>query len=185
MSKIYTKTGDKGNTALIGGKTVSKDSLQVEAYGNVDELKSYISLLIDLADTDSICDNLKVILIRLFDIESLIASANVETMAKMPTLSEKDVLFLENSIDKMSKSLPQLKSFVLPGGHIFNSHCNIARTVCRRTERSCIRFWNQQPELFNPIVEKYLNRLSDYLFTLSRFWNNKNNIPEALWLPKK
>ena len=185
MSKIYTKTGDKGDTALIGGKRISKAALQVEAYGNVDELKSYIALLIDIADKDSICGDLKIILIRLFDIESLIASADVETMEKMPVLSETDVLFLENSIDEMNKTLPQLKSFVLPGGHIFNSHCNIARAVCRRTERSCIRFWNQQPELFNPIVEKYLNRLSDYLFTLSRFWNNKNDIPEALWLPEK
>ena len=112
------------------------------------------------------------------------ASSDKETSAKMPQITDSNIQFLETKIDEMEETLPPLKAFVLPGGHSFNSQCHITRTICRRTERSCIRFWELQPELFNSLVEKYLNRLSDYLFTLSRYWNNKKDVSEVLWLPK-
>lgn len=181
--KVYTKSGDKGTTALIGGKRISKADLQVEAYGNVDELKSHIALLSDLIDLKDIKEELQEIIVKLFITESLIASADVPTAAKMPQLKETDIEFLESRMDAMEENLPPLKAFVLPGGHVVNSQINIARAICRKTERSCIRFWDRKPKLFNPMAEKYLNRLSDYLFTLSRFWNIKNNISEVLWLP--
>lgn len=182
--KLYTKTGDKGTTALIGGKRVSKSDLQVEAYGTVDELKSHIALLSDMIKMKEAEEDLKTIIEKLFIAESLMASSNTQTSSKMPQLKEEDIQFLETKIDKMDEVLPPLKAFVLPGGHTINSHIHIARTICRRAERNCIRFWDQQPELFNVMVEKYLNRLSDYLFTLSRFWSINNDVLEVLWLPK-
>jgi cob(I)alamin adenosyltransferase len=182
--KIYTRTGDQGMTSLIGGKRVNKSDIQVEAYGTIDETKSYIALLMDLIDIQDVKKDLNIIIIKLFEAESVVAAANLQSAQKMPQLNESDIEFLENRIDQMDEELPALNAFVLPGGHLVNSNCHIARTVCRRAERSILRLWSESPELYNPLVEKYLNRLSDYLFTLSRFYSVNKNIPEILWLNK-
>lgn len=183
--KIYTRTGDKGMTSLIGGKRISKSDIQVEAYGCIDEAKSYVALLMDLIDVEEIKEDLKKIIIKMFEAESVVAATNIESAAKMPQISEDDIKFLEDKIDQMDEELPPLTAFVLPGGDVVNSNCHIARTICRRAERAILRLWEEKPDLYNPMVEKYFNRLSDYLFTLSRFYNVKKNIPELLWLPKK
>lgn len=182
--KIYTRSGDQGMTSLIGGKRVNKSDLQVEAYGSIDEAKSYIALLMDLIEIESVKNELNEIIVNLFVAESIVAASTSEAAAKMPQLLESNVKSLEDSIDKMDEILPPLTAFVLPGGYHINSYCHIARTICRRAERATLRLWNQEPSLYNPIVEKYLNRLSDYLFALSRFTNIKMNIPEVLWQTK-
>ncbi len=182
--KVYTKSGDRGSTSLIGGKRVSKAALQVEAYGSIDELKSHIALLGDLFEDKDVKEVLEQIIIKLFEAESLVASAGAEAAGKMPQLKEEDVEFLERNIDKMDEVLPGLKAFVLPGGSALNSHCNIARAVCRRAERATIRFDEDSPKPYVKPVVKYLNRLSDYLFTLSRYSLFLEGKKEILWLPK-
>ena len=182
--KIYTKSGDKGKTTLIGGKRVEKTDIQVEAYGTIDELKSHIALLFDLFDDEKTKTDLQKIITNLFIAESLVASATKETAAKMPNLTDDDVVSLEKQIDAMDEQLEPLTAFVLPGGSLLNSHCNIARTVCRRTERICLRLWKEKPELHNETVAKYLNRLSDYLFTLSRYAMKITGKREIFWNTK-
>ncbi|OIO99238.1 MAG: ATP:cob(I)alamin adenosyltransferase [Bacteroidetes bacterium CG2_30_33_31] len=183
--KIYTKAGDKGETSLIGGRRVNKSDLQVEAYGTIDELKSHIALLSDMIKAEDINENLKKIIIHLFEAESVVACATIEAVSKMPKLSEEDVLWLEKNIDMMDEKLPPLTAFILPGGDASYSQSHIARTVCRRAERACLRFWEVNKTLYNPTVEKYLNRLSDYLFTLSRYILNYKGIKENLWQSKE
>ncbi len=182
--KIYTRSGDQGMTSLIGGKRVTKADLQVEAYGSIDEAKSYIALLKDMIEMEEIKNELTQIIVNLFVAESIVAAVTTEAALRMPQLKESDIDALEKSIDRMDEELPALTAFVLPGGHPINSYSHIARTVCRRAERDVLRLWNSQPELYNPLVEKFLNRLSDYLFTLSRFCSIKLNIPEVLWVSK-
>ncbi|MBN2745137.1 MAG: cob(I)yrinic acid a,c-diamide adenosyltransferase [Bacteroidales bacterium] len=182
--KIYTRSGDQGMTSLIGGKRVTKADLQVEAYGSIDEAKSYIALLMDMIDMQDIKEELTQIIVNMFVAESLVAAVSTDAALRMPQLVEKDIDILEKAIDRMDEDLPALTAFVLPGGHPINSYCHIARTVCRRAERDVLRLWNLQPDLYNPLVEKFLNRLSDYLFTLSRFCSVKMNIPEVLWVSK-
>jgi len=177
--KIYTKTGDKGETSLIGGKRVPKYHDRIEAYGTLDELNSYIGLVADL----SIDDHSKSILIeiqdRVFTAESILAAENPGEHKFIPSLSESDIFFLEKEIDKMNEALPELQSFILPGGHIASSHCHIARCICRRAERLCIKLAQSQP--IDPLVVKYLNRLSDYLFVLARKLVYDNKATEKPW----
>jgi cob(I)alamin adenosyltransferase len=181
--KIYTKGGDYGKTSLVGGKRVDKYDLQVEAYGSIDELKSYIGLVYDYADDMISKKNLLTIMEHLFVAESMVSADSEKSLEKMPQLTEQDVEFLEQDIDRMNMVLPPLKAFILPGGHPMISHCHIARTICRRAERACLRF-GAEKEL-PPLVGKYLNRLSDYLFVLARYSAKKLDIDELLWLPKK
>lgn len=183
--KIYTKTGDKGMTSLIGGKRVTKADLQVEAYGDIDELKSHLAYLMDMLSDEELAKELKQIIVKLFEAESIVAANTLEAAAKMPQLTDEDILFLEQRIDAMDERLPALTAFVLPGGHPVNSYCHIARTVCRRAERSVLRLWQERAELENTLVEKYLNRLSDYLFALSRYLSIQHDVPEHLWISKK
>ena len=180
--KIYTKGGDKGKTSLTGGTRVEKYDLQVEAYGSIDELKSYIGLVYDYADDMLTKKNLLMIIEKLFIAESLVSADSRKALAKLPQLNEEDVLFLERDIDRMNKALPPLTAFILPGGHPMVSHCHIARAICRRAERACLRFGAEKelPEF----VGKYLNRMSDYLFVLSRYTAKLLNVDELLWLPK-
>ena len=182
--KIYTKTGDAGTTSLIGGTKVSKAHLRIEAYGTVDELNSYIGLCKDLlADQDS-KSVLQEIQDRLFTIGSALAcDPEKETKLKIPDLKEEDITLLENAIDKMNGELPPMKSFILPGGHPTVSHLHIARCVCRRAERSCVRLQMEKNEV-DPIIPKYLNRLSDYLFILARYSGLTLNIAEFPWKPR-
>ena len=170
--KIYTKTGDAGTTALFGGKRVSKADLRVDAYGTVDELNSYLGLLFEEDLIIQIQD-------RLFTIGAILATEPGNTKVKVPRLSEEDVIVLEKAIDKMEESLEPMKHFILPGGHPTVSFCHIARTVCRRAERIVVALDN-----VDPLVIKYLNRLSDYLFVLSRFLSKKLNAKETPWIPK-
>ena len=180
--KIYTKGGDHGKTSLTGGTRVDKFDLQVEAYGSIDELKSYIGLVYDYADDMLSKKNLLIIIEKLFVAESLVSADSVKAINKLPQLFEKDITFLEKDMDRMNKVLPPLTAFILPGGHPMISHCHIARTICRRTERTCLRYGAEKdlPEF----VGKYLNRLSDYLFVLARYSAKKLDVDELLWLPK-
>jgi cob(I)alamin adenosyltransferase len=184
-SKIYTKTGDKGTTGLIGGTKVPKSHLRIEAYGTVDELNSFIGLLTDyLNAAGTSTPLLKEIQDRLFTIgSSLACDPEKEPKLKIPDLKEGDVLTLENEIDRMMSELPPMKSFLLPGGHIAVSTTHITRCVCRRAERACVRL--QEEQLFvDPLVLRYLNRLSDYLFVLARYTAQLLYVPEIPWQPR-
>jgi cob(I)alamin adenosyltransferase len=180
-SKIYTKTGDQGTTSLIGGTKVPKSHIRIEAYGTVDELNSYIGLCKDLITDNSIHSILGEIQDRLFTIGSSLACDPVkEPKMKLPDLKEEDVVLLEKEIDRMNEIIPPLKSFVLPGGHPTVSHLHIARCVCRRAERCCVRLEEES----EPVILKYLNRLSDYLFVLSRYMSHLLNVSEIPWKPR-
>jgi len=189
-TKIYTKTGDKGMTALIGGTKVPKSSARIEAYGTVDELNSFIGLLMDQlilapgplpAETTPF---LREIQDRLFTIgSSLACDPEKEPRLKIPDLREEDVQKVEAEIDRMMTVLPPMKSFLLPGGHVAVSTAHVARCVCRRAERGCVRLHEEQ--LFvEPLVLRYLNRLSDYLFVLARYAAHLLQVPEIPWRPR-
>ena len=180
--KIYTKTGDKGTTALFGGKRVSKADLRIDAYGTVDELNSFLGLVRDQEVNQKRKDIIIEIQNTLFVVGSNLATEPGNTKVKTPSLGESDIEFLENEIDKMESELPPLKTFVLPGGHQSVSFCHVARTVCRRAERMSIAL-NEQ-ENVEPVIIKYLNRLSDYLFVLSRKMALELGANEIPWRPK-
>src|SRR5215218_3437973 len=166
--KIYTKTGDGGATSLIGGTKVPKSDLRIDAYGTVDELNCWIGLINDQLNSAEFKNELKDIQDRLFTIgSSLACDADKEPKMKLPDLHESDIKLLEVKIDEMTAQLPPMKSFILPGGHITISSIHICRTVCRRAERLVVAM--QQHDLFvDAKLIQYLNRLSDYLFTLAR-----------------
>jgi cob(I)alamin adenosyltransferase len=183
-SKIYTKTGDAGKTSLIGGTKVSKSHLRIETYGTTDELNSYIGLVGDLLTDEHSKAILKEIQDRLFTIgSSLACDPHKEPLMKIPDLKETDVELLEKEMDKMNESLPPMKFFILPGGHPAVSTTHVARCVCRRAERLCVNM--QEHELFvDPLVIKYINRLSDYLFVLSRYAGLLLKAEEVAWRPR-
>ena len=179
--KIYTKTGDKGTTSLIGGTKVSKAHLRIEAYGTVDELNSYTGLCKDLLTDKNSVSVLQEIQDRLFTIGAALAcDPDKETKMKKPDLKEEDISLLEKEIDKMNETLPPMKFFILPGGHPTISHLHIARCICRRAERCCVRLESEHNET-EPIIIKYLNRLSDYLFVLARYTGHLLNVAELPW----
>ncbi|WP_143307774.1 cob(I)yrinic acid a,c-diamide adenosyltransferase [Chitinophaga vietnamensis] len=182
--KIYTKTGDRGKTSLIGGTKVPKSDLRIDAYGTVDELNSYIGLVNDYTAHTEKKAQLKEIQDRLFTIGAALAcDPDKETKMKIPDLHEEDVTLLERSIDDMNTELPPMKSFILPGGHVAVSTCHIARCVCRRTERLCVGM-QEQDMFIEPVVIKYLNRLSDYLFVLARWTSHHLGVEEIPWKPR-
>jgi cob(I)alamin adenosyltransferase len=181
--KIYTKTGDKGTTSLIGGTKVLKSDLRIEAYGTVDELNSYVGLCRDLITDETSKKTLQEIQDRLFTIgSSLACDPEKEPKMKIPDLKEEDIIFLEKEIDRMNESLPEMKSFVLPGGHSTVSHLHIARCVCRRAERCCVRL--QENDQATLLIIKYLNRLSDHFFVLARFISHLLGADEIPWKPR-
>jgi len=183
-TKIYTKTGDKGSTSLIGGTKVPKSHLRIEAYGTVDELNSYIGLCKDLLTDKQSKTTLQEIQDRLFTIgSSLACDPAKEPKMKIPDLKEEDISLLEKEIDRMNETLPPMKSFILPGGHSTVSHLHIARCICRRAERCCVRLELEKEEV-ESIVIKYLNRLSDYLFMLARFTSHQLRAEEIPWRPR-
>jgi cob(I)alamin adenosyltransferase len=207
-SKIYTRTGDKGMTALIGGTKVPKSSARIEAYGTVDELNSFIGLLMDqlnLTSAPSALSNpaaasspaaatplaaettpfLREVQDRLFTIgSSLACDPEKEPRLKIPDLNEEDIQKLEAEIDRMTAVLPPMKSFLLPGGHVAVSTAHVARCVCRRAERGCVRL--QEEQLFvDPLVLRYINRLSDYLFVLARYAAHLLQVSEIPWIAKR
>jgi cob(I)alamin adenosyltransferase len=182
--KIYTKTGDAGNTSLIGGTKVSKSHRRIEAYGTVDELNSFCGLCFDHLKTNNISNVLAEIQDRLFTIGSALAcDPDKETKLKIPDLHEADVELLEKEIDKMNEVLPEMKSFVLPAGHITVSTLHVARCVCRRAERCIVRMQKKEMEVSSHII-KYLNRLSDYLFVLARYAAHQLGAAEIPWQPR-
>ena len=176
--KIYTKTGDSGETGLFGGARVPKNHIRVEAYGTVDELNAYIGLLRDLVETPQYKTVLKAIQDRLFTIGASLASDPSKPMMT-PDLLPEDIELIENQIDTMEADLPTLKNFILPGGHQTVSFCNIARTVCRRAERLVVAL--DLVEKIDPLSIKYLNRLSDYLFVLGRKVGRDLGAEEIIW----
>lgn len=180
--KIYTKTGDKGQTSLFGGKRVPKHHLRIESYGTVDELNSYIGLIRD----QEIDENSRNILIeiqdRLFTIGSILATEPGNEKVKVPSINNADIELLEKEMDKMNEDLPEMRSFVLPGGHTTVSYCHIARCVCRRAERIVSHL--SELEEVNNVVLIYLNRLSDYLFVLSRKITMDKRAKEVPWVAR-
>lgn len=181
--KIYTRTGDAGTTSLFGGKRVSKADLRIEAYGTVDELNAWMGVLRDQGINAGRKEVLLAIQDRLFVMGSMLATEPGNTKVKIPLLTEEDVAFLEKEIDSMQAALPPLRSFILPGGHTAVSFCHVARTVCRRAERMVIHLHASEP--VDAQVTIFLNRLSDYLFMLSRVISHDLNVEESPWLPKK
>jgi len=176
--KIYTRTGDDGSTGLFGGKRVSKSDRRIGAYGEVDELNAYIGMLRDRATSELNKELLIKIQHNLFVVGAMLAAEPGNTKVKTPTLDENEIIVLENEIDKMEIMLPPLKCFILPGGHPSVSFAHLARTVCRRAERSVIHL--SKTEEVKEVIIKYLNRLSDYLFVLSRviaFYARAEEIP--------
>ncbi|MGB0933095.1 MAG: cob(I)yrinic acid a,c-diamide adenosyltransferase [Lishizhenia sp.] len=180
--KIYTKKGDKGQTSLIGGTRVPKSSLRIESYGTVDELNSWIGLIRDQNIEEVYKLQLKEIQDRLFTIGSSLASDPEKSNMKIPDLLATDITFLENCMDEMDESLPEMKFFVLPGGHTTVSYCHLGRCVCRRAERIVIDL--SQNDFVAELVPAYLNRLSDYLFVLGRKLTQDLQAEEIPWKPR-
>ena len=180
--KIYTKTGDTGFTSLIGGTRVPKHHIRIESYGTVDELNSYIGLIgdQDIAAHDK--KMLKEIQDRLFTIGSSLAADPEKSRMIIPDLHLTDIELLETEMDSMNENLPDLRHFILPGGSNSISYCHIARCVCRRAERITVQL--AEESVVDEKVNIYLNRLSDYLFTLARKIGNENKIPENQWIPR-
>jgi cob(I)alamin adenosyltransferase len=178
---IYTKTGDKGETSLIGGTRLPKHHIRIEAYGEVDELNSWIGLIRDQKIDAHYITILLEVQDRLFTIGSLLA-ADPNHKMKLPEIKEADVVLLEKEIDAMESTLPPMKSFVLPGGNTVVSYCHVSRCVCRRAERSILRL--AENEKVEELIYKYLNRLSDYLFMLSRKLAQDLNATETPWVAR-
>ena len=180
--KIYTRTGDKGKTSLLGGTRVWKNNERINAYGTIDELNSFLGFISDLEINQQRIKFIRNIQSRLFTVGSSLAAETTHAKEFKPDLSEDDILMLEKAIDEMNDTLPQLKNFVIPGGHKLVSGTHIARTVCRRAERLVIELAEQ--EEIEEIIITYLNRLSDYLFVLARKQAFDLNIEEIPWKPK-
>lgn len=186
--KIYTKTGDKGNTSLYGGQRVPKDHIRIEAYGTVDELNANIGLVRDQKIDKETSENLLEIQNDLFTLGAMLATPKEKEVLKsgkerlnIPKISEESISLLETLIDKMNVDLPDMKHFILPGGHTTVSFCHIARCICRRAERICVTL-NDLEEIDTHII-MYLNRLSDYLFVLARKLTYDNHCEEIPWIP--
>jgi len=179
--KIYTRTGDSGKTALIGGTRVPKYHDRIEAYGTVDELNAFVGLIRDHQEIDA--QSYKVLIEiqdRLFTLESHLAEDKEAIVAKpMPPLRDTDVVLLENEIDRMNERLPPLANFILPGGNILVSYCHVARTICRRAERISVKLSEHYP--LENIDLRYLNRLSDYFFVLARYLGQQGGAKEITW----
>jgi cob(I)alamin adenosyltransferase len=181
--KIYTKTGDKGTTALLGGSRVLKSDLRIEAYGTVDELNSYVGMLRDQEVNAGRRDLLKIIQDRLFTLGAELATAPGKDKVVKPDLYESDIELLEAEMDKMDAELPALTSFILPGGHPSVSFAHLARVVCRRAERVAVAL--NDAEWVAPLVIRYLNRLSDFFFVLGRKMAQELDAEEVKWEPRK
>lgn len=188
--KIYTKTGDKGTTALFGGTRVSKSHLRIDAYGTVDELNSYIGLVKDTYANKSVKQLLHRIQDQLFTVGAILATdpekatlKNGKERLAIPRIKLADIEQLETEIDQMNEHLPPMTHFILPGGHPTVSYCHITRCVCRRAERLATALYNSSP--FDEEVLSYLNRLSDYLFVLARQISKDVSAEEVKWIPEK
>ncbi len=177
--KIYTKTGDKGTTSLLSGDRVPKYDDRIEAYGTIDELNSFVGLLRsgNLKSEDK--DFLIKIQNNLFNIGSILALGDKEVKFKMPEITQKDVEQLEKEMDKIDENLPKLKNFVLPGGEQTTAYCHVCRSICRRSERLIVKLTEKYA--VNDTLIRYINRLSDYFFLLSRKVAQDNGFTEKTW----
>ncbi|MDQ3142098.1 MAG: cob(I)yrinic acid a,c-diamide adenosyltransferase [Bacteroidota bacterium] len=181
--KIYTKTGDEGNTSLFGGRRISKDDLRIEAYGTVDELNANIGLLSAYFIEEKLTSEFLNIQNDLFVLGShLAADPNKQNLA-IPKLENSHIESLEHSIDFMDASMNPLRSFILPGGTMAISQAHICRTICRRAERRVVSL--HQQESIYPLLIIYLNRLSDYFFTVARYIAHLEGVEDIPWIPKK
>lgn len=188
--KIYTKTGDSGQTSLFGGTRVPKHHIRINSYGTVDELNSWLGLLRDQSMDKTSKQTLQLIQEKLFTLGAILATDPEKKILKsgkerlnIPKINEDDVLQLEDQMDTMNSSLPPMTHFILPGGHPTVSYCHIARTICRRAERMASILQENEP--MDPFVLKYLNRLSDYLFVLGRKLAVDLKASEIKWIPEK
>jgi cob(I)alamin adenosyltransferase len=184
LNKIYTRTGDDGQTGLVGGSRIKKNAIRVAAYGDIDELNSHIGLCATLcsqAQENPLKEKLSTIQNELFDMGSELACPPGAAHATIPTTTSIQVDRLEQWIDDVNAPLPSLQSFVLPGGSLLNAHLHIARCVCRRAERSVLTLHDNEP--VNEHVRHYLNRLSDLLFVMSRAAAALSGAKEFLWVP--
>jgi len=188
--KIYTKTGDKGMTSIVGGKRVSKTDPRLESYGTVDELNAILGLTQALLDREGseflqrhkdLKNWLTHIQNRLFNLGSLLACEDAALREKLPSISEEDVLYLERAIDHAQERLPELRDFILPGGHLIAAYLHVARTVCRRAERQTLHIATTEAGPVDDVLVRFLNRLSDFLFAASRYANFLEGIEDTKW----
>ena len=177
--KIYSKKGDRGKTSLISGKIVDKHNLSVDAYGTVDELNSFIGLLKDYVEDKKIKEVLHNIQLKLFSVGSILASGGDNNFSEKVSIKKKDTEDIESYIDNINNQLPELKNFIIPGGHKISSYCHVCRSICRRAERRISELNNLYK--INPYILSYLNRLSDFFFVLSRHIKHSDNIEETCW----
>jgi cob(I)alamin adenosyltransferase len=188
--KIYTKTGDKGTTALFGGTRVSKHHIRIDSYGTIDELNAWLGLIRDQEIASHSKKLLAVIQDKLFTIGAILATDPDKALLKsgkerlnIPKINASDIELLEKEMDAMNESMPPMTHFILPGGHTTVSYCHIARTVCRRAERMATQLFEKEP--FEENVLSYINRLSDYLFVLARKLSKDLKADEIKWIPEK
>ncbi|MEY3052939.1 MAG: hypothetical protein RLY31_2724 [Bacteroidota bacterium] len=179
--KIYTKTGDEGETGLFGGTRLPKHHLRIDAYGTVDELNAHLGVVRDALTEELSKAALKAVQDRLFSVGAYLATAPGKDLMPLD-LEQADLLFLESEIDRMEALLPPLRNFILPGGHMAVSCCHVARCVCRRAERLVVALSGTDP--VDPLVLQYMNRLSDYLFVLSRYIAREKGVAEIIWKPR-
>ena len=177
--KIYTKKGDSGHTSLIDGQIVNKHNLFVDAYGTVDELNSFLGLLKDYIKDETIKDILNNIQPKLFSIGSILATGKNQDIMEKVKIEKKDVKYIESHIDSMNNELPELKNFIIPGGHKISSYSHVCRSICRRAERRISELNNEQS--VDPNILSYINRLSDFFFVLSRYLMYSDKIEETRW----
>lgn len=187
INRVYTRTGDAGDTSLAGGQRVAKDSPRIEAYGTVDELNSFVGLARDSTTIDPAVAALSVILLRiqheLFNLGSILATLPEDVHPRQARITETEIIQLEAEMDLMNGELPSLRSFVLPGGSRLNAELHVCRTVCRRAERAVVALARE--ERIPAEAAQYLNRLGDAFFVWSRWANHRNRIPEILWSPNR
>lgn len=191
INRVYTRTGDLGDTGLAGGQRVPKDGARIEAYGTVDELNSFLgaarATVTEMAGMEPRLTTLAAIMLRvqheLFNLGSILATLPQDVHPKQARVTDAEVTQFEREMDRMNEDLPPLGSFVLPGGSRLNGELHIARTVCRRAERACVALG--RVERIPPEAVRYLNRLSDALFVWSRWASHVTNAPETLWQPNQ
>jgi len=189
LNRIYTRRGDSGDTSLVGGQRVGKDSLRIECYGVVDELNSYVGLAcVSIEETVQVVEDLSVLLAilhrvqhELFNLGSILATLPEDVHPKQARVTDAEIAQLEREIDSMNRALEPLRSFVLPGGSRLNAELHVCRTVCRRAERLAVALSRQESTPEEAV--RYLNRLSDAFFVWSRWASHKIGAPEVLWQP--
>ncbi len=184
-STLYTGTGDKGSTSLVGGERISKTSTRLEAYGTVDEFSSFLGVVLSNPKCPSdVKDQFLAIQNRLFDAGCYLATSVKEGESPLcGAIDEHVVGNVERWIDALDEATPKIRAFVLPGGSELAAHCHVARTVCRRAERRILALASQ--EFVDPMLIRWFNRLSDYLFIAARYLNNREGIEEITWTPAK